>query len=123
MKIKLDENMPTALLTLLSSHGHDPDNAQAEGLGGCGDDVIWRAAQEAGRLFITQDLDFSDVRKFVPGSHCGILVFRLSEPGWLALVNRAEAVFAIERLEDWRGCFVVVTDRKVRVRRPVATEN
>lgn len=28
------------------------------------------------------------------------------------------AVFQVENVEDWNGCFVVVTEHKIRVRRP-----
>jgi hypothetical protein len=33
--------------------------------------------QAHGRVFITQDLDFSDARKYVPGTHHGLLLVRL----------------------------------------------
>jgi hypothetical protein len=36
-------------------------------------------AQRAGRFLVTQDLDFSDVRRFEPGSHHGLLLVRLPD--------------------------------------------
>jgi hypothetical protein len=73
MKIKLDENLPTSLVADLTALGHDVDTAPTEGLAGHPDSDVWRAAQSAGRFLITQDLDFSDVRAFAPGTHHGIL--------------------------------------------------
>jgi predicted nuclease of predicted toxin-antitoxin system len=123
MRIKLDENMPASLMELLVSLGHDTDTAVSEGLAGKDDDIIWYAAQKAGRLLITQDLDFSDLRKFTPGRHHGVVLFRLQEPGWPAIVSRARSVFETLPLQEWRGCLVVITQHKIRVRAPLATEN
>ena len=39
--------------------------------------MFWDVAQREGRILITQDLDFSDIRKFQPGTHYGIVVVRL----------------------------------------------
>ena len=118
MKIKLDENMPADLATLLTSTGHDTDTVGQEGLAGHNDAEIWKAAQANSRFLIIQDLDFSDVRRFLPGTHHGILVVRLRNPGLLALLQRVQAIFETEDVGSWRRCFVVVTERKVRVRRP-----
>jgi predicted nuclease of predicted toxin-antitoxin system len=81
MKVKLDENLPARLVELLEALGHEVDTVPAEQLAGMPDLDVWAAARAAGRLFITQGLDFSDVRQFAPGSHPGILVVRLREPG------------------------------------------
>jgi len=43
-----------------------------ENLGGCSDREIWEASLREARFLITQDLDFSDVRQFRPGTHQGI---------------------------------------------------
>lgn len=56
---------------MLSRLGYDADTVIEEGLAAENDDAVWRAAQQAGRLLVTQDLDFSDIRKFQPGTHCG----------------------------------------------------
>ncbi|MBK1700231.1 hypothetical protein CKO22_04670 [Thiococcus pfennigii] len=66
------------------------------------DDRIWRAAREEQQLWITQDLDFSDTRRFAPGTH--------------ALATAIEAV--APEIDDWGRCFVVLTDTKIRVKRP-----
>jgi predicted nuclease of predicted toxin-antitoxin system len=119
MKIKLDEHMPAALMRALRALGHDVDTVPREGLAGADDPVVWSAAQASGRFLITQDLDFSDVRRFQPGTHEGILLVRLKEPGRLALTARVRAAFETEHVESWRRCFVVLSEHKVRVRRPL----
>jgi hypothetical protein len=67
---------------------------------------------------ITQDLDFSDMRRYTPGTHRGLLLIRLAHPGRDALVARVSMLFATEAVEQWEGCLVVATDSKVRVKRP-----
>jgi predicted nuclease of predicted toxin-antitoxin system len=98
--------------------GHDVDNVRIEGIEGSADDTVWQAAQEEGRFFVTQDLDFSDVRRFVPGSHHGLLLVRLRSAGRLALAAKVLAAFQTEDVAGWARCFVVLSDHKLRVHAP-----
>ena len=118
MKIKLDENLPFRLADSLRRLGHETDTVPQEGIGGADDSSVWEAAQTASRFFITQDMDFSDIRYFTPGSHAGILLVRLHQPGRNALVQRISSLFEDEDVERWSGCFVVVTEHKIRIRSP-----
>ena len=68
MKIKLDENLPFRLATILNELGHDVHTPREEGLSGHADSEIWQTAQSESRFLITQDMDFSDSRQFAPGS-------------------------------------------------------
>jgi hypothetical protein len=118
MRIKLDENLPESLLASLAALGHDVDNVRQEGMAGRADPAVWQAAQTASRFLITQDLDFSDIRRFAPGTHHGLLLVRMRLPGRLALAKRLRSLFETEAVETWARCFVLVTDRKVRLHRP-----
>jgi len=80
MRIKLDENLPSRLASGLKSFGHDVHTLHDEKLVGLSDNEIWKATQKESRFLITQDLDFSDLRQFVPGTHNGILLVRLRSP-------------------------------------------
>lgn len=118
MRIKLDENLPSSLASRLGNLGHDVQTVGEEGIAGKVDSVIWEAAQHEARFVITQDMDFSDARRFKPGSHHGILLIRLRTPSRRALRERVEALFKKENVGTWARCFIVATERKVRVRRP-----
>jgi predicted nuclease of predicted toxin-antitoxin system len=118
MRVKLDENLPESLLAPFAALGHEMDNVRLQGLTGRSDPDVWQAAQASSRLLITQDLDFSDIRKFAPGTHHGLLLLRLRLPGRLALAKRLLDVFQAEDVDTWAGCFVLVTDRKIRIHRP-----
>jgi predicted nuclease of predicted toxin-antitoxin system len=113
MKIKLDENLPVRLVPILQQHGHGVDTVPDEHLSGRPDTEIWQAVGTEGRFLITQDLDFSDTRQFAPGTHAGLLLVRLREPGAHAL---REAIAA--EIADWAGCFVVLTENKIRIKCP-----
>jgi len=118
MKIKLDENLPLRLATQLKGLGHDVHTVHEERLIGHEDREIWEAAQEESRFLITQDLDFSDLRQFAPGSHHGIRLVRLHSPNRRNLVGRVVELFRKESVSEWGGCFVVATERKIRVLKP-----
>jgi len=118
MKVKLDENLPRQIAVELRGRGRDVQTVVEEGLTGRADADLWQAAQREGRLLITQDLDFSDTRKFQPGTHHGIVLIRLQSPSRQNLIARAKELFDAEDITSWTGCFVVVTERKIRIRRP-----
>lgn len=118
MLIKLDENLPAVLTDVLAEFGHETDTVPQEGLAGRPDQDIWKAVMAAGRFLLTQDLDFSDLRQFIPGTHPGLLLIRLAHPSRAALVQRIYQILQTEDIETWKGCLVVTTEHKIRIRRP-----
>ncbi len=79
MRVKLDENMPGALIELLCFAGHDVTTAHDENLSGVNDLIVLRTAAQESRLLMTFDVGFGDIRSFPLGSHAGIVVFRLKD--------------------------------------------
>lgn len=118
MRIKLDENIPVEVAITLRQLGHDVDTIPEEYLAGAPDEAVWQATQDENRFLITQDLDFSNVHQFKPGTHHGILLLRLNAPTRRSLIQRIEAVFNEEAVSDWIGCLIVATERRIRVRHP-----
>jgi predicted nuclease of predicted toxin-antitoxin system len=118
VKLKLDENVPASAATRLQALGFDVDTVLQEGLRGRSDSDVWSASQGAGRFLITQDLDFSDVRQFVPGTHHGILVIRLPDSEQWRIADYLVAWFSTPDVGTWPGCFIVATPSKVRIMRP-----
>lgn len=118
MKIKLDENLPLSLKDMLEKLKHSVKTVPDQNMKGETDDKILEVCREEDRFLITQDLDFSNVKFFKPGTHPGILLVRLQHPGRQALLKRVENLFKKEFDGTWKGCFIVTTDHKVRIRRP-----
>jgi len=119
MKIKLDENIPNLLVDDLRELGHDALSVFQQGMKGVSDFELWNNLQREQRFLITQDLDFSDVNKYLPGTHAGLLLVRLREPGRIKIRQKVRDLFASEvSLKNWYGAFVVLTDHKLRVKLP-----
>jgi len=117
VKVKLDENMPADLATLLVKGGHDVRGVLDERLGGSADSVIVEAAHREERILMTFDTDFADVRHYPPGSHAGIVVFRLRDQRWATLEQPATRLLEQGRLEELATSLAIVTETRVRLRR------
>jgi predicted nuclease of predicted toxin-antitoxin system len=118
MKIKLDENISRHLKSLLKQEGHEALTAAEQGLLGKTDIEIGAAVKTEGVLLFTLDLEFADLRKFPPGTHPGIVLFRPLSMGPLS-VNRFILEFVkVTDLTSLAGCIVVVDPTRVRIRRP-----
>lgn len=118
MKLKLDENIASSVATRLIALGLDVDTVLNEHLGGRPDVDVWSAAQMEGRFLVTQDLDFSDARKFRPGTHAGVLIVRLPDSQQWRIGDHLVGWLSDPDARSWGGCFIVATIHKVRVLRP-----
>jgi len=116
MKIKLDENMPLALAKLLGSAGHNVSTVPEENLSGAEDPIVLKKATEEGRLLMTFDVDFADIRSFPLGSHAGIVVFRLHDQRWAVLKGPTERLIASDLLERLRKGLAVVDEKRIRIK-------
>ena len=114
MKLLADENIAADIVTWLRKQECDVLVA-SEQLGQEVDVVLLQTAEAEGRLLLTEDKDFGElVFRDRLNSH-GVVLLRM---GKLAIAKR------IERLaETWSivqanpgGRFIVITDKKVRVR-------
>lgn len=119
MRFKLDENQPLALRDRLSALGHDADTCEDEGLRGSVDGTVWTAVVADDRVLVTCDLDFSDIRLFPPGTHPGIVLFRLSLPDTDTILAAADRLFLHVPPDDLVGNLVIVEDNRIRIRRPL----
>ncbi|MEO8378750.1 MAG: DUF5615 family PIN-like protein [Acidobacteriota bacterium] len=117
MRILLDENLPARLAVALRALGHDVEHVASRNLSGHPDSEVRALAETEDRILITQDIRFADARWFTAGTHSGLVLVRLKSPGRRALFAKVKAIFESENVESWRGCFVVLSDSKLRVRR------
>ena len=81
MLVKLDENVPVQLKRLFVESGHEADTVLDERMGGATDLEIASACASEGRVLVTQDLDFADIRAYPPSEYPGIIFFRLANQG------------------------------------------
>ncbi len=117
MRFLADENIHADLVAWLRSRGHDASYA-ADTLASEPDDVVLRRAREESRILVTDDKDFGDLVVHRRMATSGVLLLRLRSPAVRLRIARLEHVWpSIEG--SMAGSFVVVGDRKVRVR-PIA---
>jgi predicted nuclease of predicted toxin-antitoxin system len=76
LPVKLDEHLGKITLQVLREASYDVDTVLGERLSGSTDEQLWSRVVADGRFLITLDLDFSDVRRFRPGTHPGNLLIR-----------------------------------------------
>ncbi len=116
MKIKLDENLPTALAELLRAKGHDVATVVEEALGGSKDPKVLQAASSEGRMLLTFDLDFADIRHYPISSHAGIVVFRLRDQRWMILEPPVRRLIDSGLLDRLQGGLAIIDESRVRIR-------
>jgi predicted nuclease of predicted toxin-antitoxin system len=118
LRLKLDENLSRHLKPQLAELGHDVATAGDEGMLGRPDIELGAAAKNEQRMVLTLDLEFADLRKYPPGSHPGVLLFRPRSMGPLAVNRFVQDFIKAVDLEEFAGCNVVVEYDRVRLRRP-----
>lgn len=118
MLVKLDENLARAHVEVIVDAGHTGERVTDELLSGAPDAVVWQRACAEGRFFITLDLDFSDVRRYPPGTHPGILLLRPRNTGRAAVLAVLSRVVREQGLETLKGCLAVADEQRTRIRRP-----
>jgi predicted nuclease of predicted toxin-antitoxin system len=118
LKFKLDENMPADFAALLQEHGHEAADVVQEGLGGEDDPPVLAAAVSEDRILLTFDLDFADIRQYPPGTHAGIVVFRLRDQRWRSLEKPATRLLESGGLQSLERGLAIVDESRVRWKRP-----
>jgi predicted nuclease of predicted toxin-antitoxin system len=119
MKLKLDENLSRHLKPVLIGLGHDVLTAADENLLSHPDTEIAQAAKDEQRMLMTLDVEFADLRKYPPGSHPGVILFR---PLSLSPISVNEFITDFVRrtdLDKLAACVAVVDPVHVRVRYPL----
>ena len=97
MKLKTDENLPSECAKILRDRGFEADTVADERLTGAEDSEIAVRSRADGRVLITLDLDFANIRAYPPADYNGIVVLRLKSQDKrtvLALVHRIALVLA-----------------------------
>ena len=91
MQFKLDENLPRGR-RLLRQRGYEVATVYDQGLRGREDHEIAEVCRAEGRVLVSLDLDFSDIRMFPPENYPGLIVLRLRAKGRSAVWNVLQGV-------------------------------
>ena len=114
----VDEDMPRSTEGALRQAGNKVEDVRDIGLRGHSDQEVFDYAQERGAVLVTADKGFSNILRFPPASHAGIIVVRVPDILSTARVNK-ELLRALAELEgeDLQGVLVIVEIGRIRLRR------
>ena len=117
MQFKLDENLRAEVGELFWQRGYEVATVYDQGLRGREDHEIAKVCRSEGRILVSLDLDFSDIRMFPPENYPGLIVLRLRAKGRSAVWNVLQGVLAHLDQEPIVGRLWIVDERRIRIRR------
>jgi predicted nuclease of predicted toxin-antitoxin system len=115
MRFKIDENLPDALVALLTESGYDACTARQESLHGRPDLELAAACRSEKRTIITLDLDFSDITMFPPEEYSGIVVLRVRRQDRPHILSVVRSMLPLFETEPLQGHLWIVEEDRVRV--------
>lgn len=113
---KLDENLPADLGDLLRTADHDAVTVTEQGLGGAPDTRVAEVCRGEGRVLLTLDLDFADIRAYPPEEHAGLIVLRLSHQDKHSVSRVVQNILPLLKTEPLAEHLWVVDEHTVRIR-------
>jgi predicted nuclease of predicted toxin-antitoxin system len=117
MRLFVDECVYAITTQALRSWGHDVVTAQEAGLDNHPDEELLAFAVPERRILISIDMDFSNVRHYVPADHQGIMILKV-RPSVIQQVHDVLKQFLENHKEEEIHQTLVIIDRnKVRIRR------
>ncbi|MDQ6832455.1 MAG: DUF5615 family PIN-like protein [Chloroflexota bacterium] len=115
MRFLLDENAEYRLAIFLRTHNYDITSIVRDYVQGVSDCDILGITYREQRIVITNDCHFSALisRQGLP--HAGVIFFQLDMAD--VFVKRSWLAYLIEHYPDALHHFIIVTDRRIRMRR------
>ena len=87
MRIKVDENIGSSGVAILTQGGHDAMTVREQGLAGSTDEDVFQVCVAERRILVTMDRDFGHVTRFPPKQTAGIVILELGGPASLRQVH------------------------------------
>jgi predicted nuclease of predicted toxin-antitoxin system len=116
MRLKTDENFPVEAVDLLRAAGHNTLSVFDQSLSGQPDSKIASVCKQEGRVLITLDTDFSDIRTYPPADYPGLLVLRLARQSVPEVTRLIRRLLEVLETTDCHGQLWIVERNRIRVR-------
>lgn len=117
MRFKVDENLSPQVMALFDRRANDLATVVEEGLGGASDEQVARISAREGRILLTLDRGFGDIRRYPPGTNPGIFVLRPSSDSLHDVADLVTSLLSTANVLDFANCTTVVEPDRIRVRR------
>ncbi len=117
MLFKIDENLPAEIAENLRAAGHDAMTVANQGMKGFADPTAIAVCNSEGRILVTLDTDFMDIRRYPPSLYPGIIVLRPRRQltiWFLSLMERALVLLSTG--ESIVGKLRIVDESRIRIR-------
>ena len=116
MNFKVDENLPVEIAAMLRAEGHDAATIAEQELQGEADPSLARICIREGRILVSLDQGFGDLRRYPPEDYPGFIVLRVhnqDKPTILELFQRLLPKLVEEPIKN---CLWIVEDSRIRIR-------
>lgn len=122
-RFKVDEDLPLDVAVAFRTAGFDAWTVLEQKLQGTADASLWDIVQREGRWLLTADKGFADIRSHAPGTHTGLVLFRLPRESRAGYARLAELALRGFDFEQNPGAIVIVQPDSIRVYRPLGETN
>ena len=116
MKFKVDENLPEELTHLLRSAGWDSATVVEQDLGGAQDPPLARVCASEGRVLVTFDRGFSNIKIYSGFGLPGVIVFRLKRQDKPHVPKVSDQLVQELKRREPHGELWIVHENRIRIR-------
>ncbi len=116
MKLLIDENLPIEVGERLRQANHDVAIVKGKYLSGKADIDIVSACHLEGRVLVSLDLDFIELRTYPPAEFPGFLLLRLKRQDRISLLKSIENLIQMLSKESPEHRLWIVEEDQIRIR-------
>jgi predicted nuclease of predicted toxin-antitoxin system len=116
MRIYADECVFRVTTETLRQSGHDVVTAQELHMGGHEDDAVIMAATGDNRIFLTNDMHFSNIVAYPPSKYAGIIVLRIRPRNQARVHSNLLRFLGNKEASALAGSLVIIDQNKWRIR-------
>jgi predicted nuclease of predicted toxin-antitoxin system len=115
IRFKIDENLPREFVQMLERAGHDAVSVPDQRLSGVADQKVDEVCSNEGRVLVTLDVAFGDVRRYAPQDRPGIVLLRVGsqQKQLIDVFARVVSLLGTERIAQ---CLWIDDESGVRIR-------
>lgn len=118
MNAVIDEDLPRLFASKLTDLGFFVFDVRDHGLRGSSDDKVFLFAQQHKAVLFSADLGFSNILRFLLGSHHGICILRFPNEMHVTAVNKiVQSQLTKLSPSDYAGNLIIISPHALRIRR------